>query len=297
MVHQTDGAHHLARLSQHVVGEVGGVAHHEVAGGRLAVGDDALDVALVVEEQLVGVAVQHEHAALDGAETREALRQSSEAVHGVEEGRGAVLVERVAVELHGLHRLQRGLVQVVVVQPQRHRVAREVHAVLVQTVLLVQLAHRRVHQRNVLVDRHAVLPGDLHRQHVRQEAAVLHLLHQGQQRRAQRLLRRRRHLRLTKHSYKHLAHRLVLAVVHVAALDLLEVQVVRHLRQKQHVHQIPAGHQELRNQIHVVVAVLPQTSELLFSGLTITELLEQVLPITPLETRPTVKFREAQSPP
>ena len=297
MVHQADRPHHSARFSQHVVGEVGGVAHDEVAGGRLAAGDDALDVALVVEEQLVGVAVQHEHAALDGAETREALRQASEAVHGVEEGRGAVLVERVAVELHGLHRLQRRLVQVVVVQPERHRVAREVHAVLVQPVLLVQLAHRHVHQRDVLLQRHAVLPGDLHRQHVRQEAAVLHLLHQGEQRRAQRLLRRRRHLRLRKRALAHLAHRLVLAVVHVAALDLLEVQVVRHLRQKQHVHQIAAGHQELRDQVHVVVAILTETGELLFSRLTITELLEQVLPNTPIEKAQTVKFRDAQSPP
>ena len=198
VVQQADRPHDLAGLAEHIVGEVGRIAHDELAGRGLAVGHHALDAAVVVEEQLVGVAVQHEHAALDGAEAREALGQPAQAVHGVEEGRGAVLVQRVAVELHRLHRLHGRLVEVVVVQTQRHRVAREVHAVLVQAVFLVQLAHRHVQQRNVLVRGHAVLAGDLHGQHVRQEAAVLHLLHQGEQRSAQRLLRCGGHLGVRK---------------------------------------------------------------------------------------------------
>lgn len=194
VVQQADRPHDLPGFAEHVVGEVRGVAHDELAGRGLAVGHHALDAAVVVEEQLVGVAVQHEHAALDGAEPREAFGQAAQAVHGVEEGRGAVLVQRVAVELHRLHGFNGRLVEVVVVEAQRHGVAREVHAVLVQAVFLVQLAHGHVQQRNVLVGGHAVLAGDLHGEHVRQEAAVLHLLHQGEQRSAQSLLRCGGHL-------------------------------------------------------------------------------------------------------
>ena len=115
VVQQTDRSHHLSRLPEHVVGEVRGVSHRERTGGRLAVRDHALDVALVVEQQLVGVAAQHEHAALDGAEARETLGKTTQAVHGIDVRRGTVLVYRVAVQLHRLHCLQRRLVQVGVV--------------------------------------------------------------------------------------------------------------------------------------------------------------------------------------
>ena len=76
---------------------------------------------------------------------------------------------------------------------------------------------------------------------------------------------------------EYLANGLVLAVVHVAALDLLEVQIVRHFGQQQHVHQVAACHEEFGDQIHVVVAVLAETLKLLLGRLTITEFLEQVL--------------------
>ena len=95
---------------------------------------------------------------------------------------------------------------------------------------------------------------------------------------------------------RYLANGLVLAVVHVAALDLLEVQIVRHFGQQkhvaldllevqivrhfgqqQHVHQVAACHEEFGDQIHVVVAVLAETLKLLLGRLTITEFLEQVL--------------------
>ena len=155
----------------------------------------------------------------------------------------------------------------------------ELLAVLVQTVLLEQLTHRHVHQGNVLVGRNAILTRNLHAQHIAQEATVLHLLHQREQRGAQRLLRRRGHLRERTERMTNLAHRLVLSVEHEAALHLLEVQVVRHLRQKQHRHQVTSSHQELGNQIHVIVSVLNQLRELLLRRLTIAELLVEVLSV------------------
>ena len=94
-----------------------------------------------------------------------------------------------------------------------------------------------------------------------------------------------------------LAHRLVLAVEHVASLNLLEVQVVRHLRQQQHVHQIAACHQEFGDQIHIGVSVLTQFREFLLRGFSVSELLEQVLQRHALCSNRTVRLREAQSPP
>ena len=76
---------------------------------------------------------------------------------------------------------------------------------------------------------------------------------------------------------KYLANGLVLAVVHVAALDLLEVQIVRHFGQQKHVHKVAACHEEFGDQIHVVVAVLAKTVKFLLGRLAITEFLEQVL--------------------
>ena len=76
---------------------------------------------------------------------------------------------------------------------------------------------------------------------------------------------------------RYLANGLVLAVVHVAALDLLEVQIVRHFGQQKHVHKVAACHEEFGDQIHVVVAVLAKTVKFLLGRLAITEFLEQVL--------------------
>lgn len=115
MVHEADRTHHLPRFAKHVVREVRRIAHDEVARRRLAVGHHALDMSVVVEEQLVRVAIQHEHAAFDRAETREALGKAAQTVHRIQERRGAVLVHGVPVQLDRTHRLQGWLVQIVVV--------------------------------------------------------------------------------------------------------------------------------------------------------------------------------------
>ena len=66
--------------------------------------------------------------------------------------------------------------------------------VLVQTVLLEQLAHGHVHERNVGVSGNTVLSGNIHRKDIGKETAVLQFLHHGQQRGAQSLRGSSRHL-------------------------------------------------------------------------------------------------------
>ena len=194
VVQQANRAHDLACLLHHIVREVGRITHGELARGSLTVRHHSLDMALVVKQQLIGSAVQHEHASLDSAEAGETLGEAAQTVHGVDVGRGTVLVERVAVQLHGLHRLHGRLVQVVVVQTKGHGVAGELLAVLVQTVLLEQLAHGHVHERNVGVSGNTVLSGNIHRKDIGKETAVLQFLHHGQQRGAQSLRGSSRHL-------------------------------------------------------------------------------------------------------
>ena len=98
------------------------------------------------------------------------------------------------VQLEGLDGLESRLIEVVVIEAEGHSVAGEVLAVLVQTVFLKELAHGLVHEGHVLVGGNTVFAGNLNRDEAGQEAAVLHLLHQGEKRSAQGFRGGSRHL-------------------------------------------------------------------------------------------------------
>ena len=277
VVQQADRPHHLPRLLHELLLEVGGVADHHLRAHRVALRHhaghllvlvlDAIDLSTPHSPRSASL-VQNEHAAVQPAEAREALGQSAQAVQRVDERRLAVRVHRVAVELDRAHRLRGRLVEVVVVQLQRHRVAREVLRVLVQAVFLVQLAHRHAVQRNVLVRVHAVLSGDLHLADARKEALVLHLLEEAQKRSAHGFLGGRRHL----------VGLLGLSVIHEAAIDALELQIVGDASDVQDIRQLAARHEELGDQIDAVVTAASQLLLGFLAGLLV-ELLVQLLSV------------------
>lgn len=86
-----------AVLQSGVVG-VGGVADHHVAFRHLAVALDAHHLA-VLEQDFVDVRVQHERAAVDGADAGESLGDPTQPVNRVDEGRVTVPAHRVHVQL------------------------------------------------------------------------------------------------------------------------------------------------------------------------------------------------------
>lgn len=75
----------------------------------------------------------------------------------------------------------------------------------------------------------------------------------------------------------YLTDSLVLTVEDIAAFDLLEVQVVSDLGLQKHGDKVTTSHQELGNQINIVVSVLAKSSELFSSRLAILELLVKSL--------------------
>ena len=75
----------------------------------------------------------------------------------------------------------------------------------------------------------------------------------------------------------YLTDSLVLTVVNITTFDLLEVQVVSDLGLQKHGDKVTTSHQELGNQINIVVSVLAKSSELFSSRLAILELLVKSL--------------------
>ena len=263
VVEEADGPRDLARQRALVVLlEVGRVAEDEGGLGDLRVALDAPGLAVGVEEDLVDGPVEHEGAAVDGAEAGEALGQAAEAVHGVDVGRLAVAVERVDVEVDRHDRRQRRLLEVAVVDVEGHGVADELLRQLLEAEVVVELLHRHDRQVLALVRLDLVLVVALE---VDEELAEPPLLEEAQERRAQRLAPRRGHL-------VDLA-----APVDVGRVQALELEVARDLGVEQHLHELPARHDALGDEVDVVVPVLAQDLEEAVLGLLpVVELGEEV---------------------
>mmetsp|Transcript_27397 Transcript_27397/g.88047 ORF Transcript_27397/g.88047 Transcript_27397/m.88047 type:complete len:286 (-) Transcript_27397:157-1014(-) len=267
MVHDEDGAHDLVRRARLLAWEVGGVAHHKVGARRHLSRAHAHRGAILVEQDLIHVRVEHEDAALDGAQAGEALRQAAEAVQRVQVRRPPVALQRVRVQLACAHRVVNRLLQVVVAEVQRQRVAGEVARVVIQTKAAVHLV--RHHARRVLHrvgGVRATVVRILLGGHPLEEVAELALLEEAHQRCLERL-----HLR-----GGDLEDGLLAPLEHVGAVHILEVEVVVHARVQQHAHQLAISHDELGNEIHVVKPVVAQALEHLRRWVCVPELAVQI---------------------
>lgn len=256
MVQQANATNHLCGLFDSLF-DVGWVAEHLFAFGYDTATLDADDGG-AVKNDFVNRSVQHVRATIDGAKPGEPLGQLAKAVQRIQVRALAVASQRVAVQLDALDQIGGRLVDVVVVQVQRQGVAGEVLSVLVQPELGVQLLGRHALRVDVLPRFRIVLLEVLHEYKEVAETPFLEYAHQV---RRQRLLLVHRHLvDLT-------------ALVHVATLHRLELQVARHARVYEQFDQQPVGHQELGHQVDVPVASAPVLLLLRFGG---AELLEQV---------------------
>ena len=77
----------------------------------------------------------------------------------------------------------------------------------------------------------------------------------------------------------YLTDSLVLTIENITALDLLEIQIVCNLGLQQHGDKVTTSHQELGNQIHIIISILTEGGELVGSGFAILELLVKSLQI------------------
>lgn len=256
VVEDADGSDDLAVLPD-LVGDaaaldVAGVADDQGRLGLLGAGSDAGDAALGVEEDLIHLGVEHVGAAVDGAQSGEGLGETAQAVDGVEEGGVAVLAQGLHVELDLLDAVDGGLLEVLVVAVEGDGVAEEVDGVVLELVLLEDVLHGLA----VDVD---LLPGlvvvDLHVLHVEVEVPAPLLLeepHEG-----------------TLEGLGVVGGDLVddglgggeeaalLLLVDVGAVDALPLEVARDLGVEEHLDQVAVGHDELGDQVHVPVPVVP----------------------------------------
>ena len=250
MVEEANGTDDLTGGADFRGGEVGGVPDDHGTLGDLKLplsGLHVVDVDLnspsgpiVVKENLLDVGVEHESSSMDGAEPGEALGKPTEAVHGVDVRGLPVSLKGGAVRLKVGKGLDGRLVEVIVVGLQAHCVGDKLVGGVAEPEGGVKLAHG--HLGEVLVLEGAGILGvvavDIH-----QEGAEAALLEHSHETTAEGLLGGGGYL-------QHLA-----ASLDKAAIDTLEFKVLGDLGVKEHLGQLTACHDELRDEVDVVITV------------------------------------------
>ena len=257
VVEEADAPNDLTGGSDGILGEVRGITDDHLGLGHFIARLDAVRNAVGILEDFIDVAVQHEGSTVDSAETGEALRQTAKTVQGVDVGAGTVASQGVAVALQLLDGGGSGLIEVVVVELEAHGVRDELVRFGDKAKVNVQLSHGHGVEIASLVGFGLV---GLVLVNVDEELAEATLLEQTHERRSKGLLGGGGDL-------EDLA-----VLVHVRSIDGLELQVASYLGVEEHLGKIAAGHDELGDEIDVVVAVGTEERR----GLTGLELFVQV---------------------
>ena len=240
VVEETDAPNDLTGGSDRILGEVRGITDDHLGLGHFIARLDAVRNAVGILEDFINVTVQHKGSTMDSAETREALGQTAKTVQGVDVRAGTVASQGVAVALQLLDSGGSGLIEVVVVKLEAHGVRDELMRFGDKTKVNVQLSHGHCVEITSLVSFGLV---GLVLVNVDEELAEATLLEQSHERRSKGLLGGGGDLQnLT-------------VLVHVRSINGLELQVASYLGMEEHLGKITAGHDELGDQIDVVVAV------------------------------------------
>lgn len=143
------------------------------------------------------------------------------------------------IQLDGLDGVGSGLIEVVVVELESHGMTSKVLAVLIETVLSVELSHGDVVESDVGVLSNTVLTGNVHGGDVGQEGTVLQLLHHAEKRSLESLIGGGGHLRRRKvGAGAYLGDVLLLAVVDEGTLDGGEFHVDSGLGLEEHLDEL-----------------------------------------------------------
>jgi len=237
-----DGADDLAS-AVHTIGEVRGISDDELAlgdGVRLLRGLDT-DGVTVLDDDVVDGGVEHVGTTVDGAETSKALRKLTKTIEWVEVGALGVGIagKRVEVELHADDRLKSRLLQVVIVEVEADSVTDEVDGVGLKAELGIELTHGHLVQVIARVGlgilRLVVLGID-------EELGATTLLKEAHETALKSLTLIRRNL-------------VDLATTeHIGTTDGLELKVAGNVGVKKSLHELTHAHDELGDDINVVVA-------------------------------------------
>ena len=205
---------------------------------------DARHLARIIIQHLVHSRIKHVRATVDSRQPRKPLRQLPKPVQGVDVRTLAIPRHAVDVQPYPLHAILRHapLLHVLVRRIQRHRMANEIPRASLQPKLVVHLLHRRLRQIHPIVRGRIIL---IERPHPVQKVARPPLLKQSHQRTPQRLARITRHL----------GHRRVppTALLDIAARNLFELDIPRHIRTHQDVRELAIRHQQLGHEVDVPV--------------------------------------------
>lgn len=140
VVQNADGSHHTADRASFGRIEVGWITNNDVRLGDLIASLDTPGFAVGANKDLVDALVEHESAAVNGAQSREALGKASKTIQRIDIRTLSVSLERVHIKLNSLGGGGSRLIEVVIIAMQGHCMASEGLGVGVKTELLVQLS-------------------------------------------------------------------------------------------------------------------------------------------------------------
>mmetsp|Transcript_18508 Transcript_18508/g.44229 ORF Transcript_18508/g.44229 Transcript_18508/m.44229 type:complete len:436 (+) Transcript_18508:223-1530(+) len=235
--HRSDDLADLLELAR----EVARVTDDKFAPGDLAAALHTDRFTRIIENHLCIGLVEHVRSSMDSAEPSKCLGELAKPVQGVDVGGLDALEaeEGLVVQLDLHHRGQCGLRQVAVLAVEGDRVPDEVDRLGLKAVFGVELCHghgAQIHARMGLWVLRAVIL------EVQEEIARPALLKHPHERRAECLVVVRRHLvDLSLH-------------INVAAIHCLELEVLSDVCVHKHTHKFTISHDELGNNVHVVVS-------------------------------------------
>mmetsp|Transcript_551 Transcript_551/g.1269 ORF Transcript_551/g.1269 Transcript_551/m.1269 type:complete len:207 (-) Transcript_551:621-1241(-) len=129
VIEEADASNNLSGRSDGILRKVRGISDDHLGLGHFIARLDAVGNTVGILQNLVNVAVQHEGSTVNGAETGEALGQTTETVQGVDVGAGTVASQGVAVALQLLDGGGGGLVEVIIVKLEAHGVGNKLVSV------------------------------------------------------------------------------------------------------------------------------------------------------------------------
>lgn len=250
MIKEADGSDDSTSGLQHSVGSVARITDNHGRTGSFLTTADAGNLA-VLHDNLVDLRVEHVGTAMDSAQSRESLREATDAVDGVQEGAVAISTLRLLVKLHLHDSFNCRLEHEVIVVIEGDSMTEEIKGRLLDAELLEQFTHRHLLEI-ILAPGASVVHVDTGNKFV--ELSDTALFEQAHQAGTNGLLLVGRDL-----DDGHLlrAEEATLSMLHdVGSVDAFPFEVLGDLGVQKHLNELAVSHDELGDEIDIPVSVV-----------------------------------------
>mmetsp|Transcript_12560 Transcript_12560/g.26498 ORF Transcript_12560/g.26498 Transcript_12560/m.26498 type:complete len:351 (-) Transcript_12560:526-1578(-) len=191
MIQKADASNNLASCPDLLFGKVRRIADNKLSPSHFISTLHPHGFSFVIVDDFIDITIEHEGTSVNGAKTRKTFRESSKAIDRVDVRASSISRQGVAVSLEFLHRWQCGLIKMVVVQLQTHRVGYELVGISDKPEGVVELPHGHFGQVLPLV---SIRFGFIVGINIKKETAETTFFKKSHERRFKCLLRSRRDL-------------------------------------------------------------------------------------------------------